>query len=254
MRNNVTRFLILSACAIIFAMMPAAAAPLPTCPDGASLTTYTTTYGGASGCQIGNLVFSEFSYYGVAVSGGGTAPTTDGITVDTLGPVGSGSSGASLQFPNNIGLSFTGTWNALINNSTSDADIAFDVSVVGGGPATIEDAGLAQTSGIFGSGVAEVGEAGCSGVVYPCTQQWAVGTIYSGSTDMQVNGTVFTQTGTISVSKDINVAAGANGSASLSNVQDTFSQVPEPRAISLLLGFGLVAGLTLRKKFQSVRS
>jgi hypothetical protein len=249
MRNNVTRLLILSACAILFAMMPAAAAPLPSCPDPALLSTYISLYGGTSGCQIGNLVFSEFAYNGP--SGNGIAPTSSQITVDTVGPAGTGASEVSPQFPNNIGLSFNGTWFASAGE-IADGDISFDVSIVGGGPATIEDAGLAQDSGITGNGIANVAENGCSGAVYPCTQQWAVETLESNTMDQTVNGTIFTQTGTISVGKDVQVI-GQNGTATLSLVQDTFSQVPEPRSISLMLGFGLMAGLALRKKFQSVR-
>ena len=256
MRNNVTRFLIFSACAIVLAMIPAAAAPLPTCANGDTLAQYESLYNSSGGCVIGDKIFSAFNYLGPAVTGGGIAPPASGIVVNTLGPSGTGAGGTSTQFPSNIGLSFTGTWDALSSGATADGDIAFDVSVVGGGPMLIEDAGLAQTSGpVTGTGVAQVGENGCSGITYPCTQQWGVATIQTGSTYNNVNDTLFTPTGTISVTKDINVAAGSNGTAALSNVQDTFSQtaVPEPRAISMLLGFGLVAGLALRKKFQSVR-
>jgi len=162
-----------------------------------------------------------------------------------------------MQFPNNIGLSFTGTWNAASPNSTADGDISFEVSVVGGGPMQIEDAGLAQTSGpVLGTGTAAVGEDICAGVVYPCSNEAAVATLQTGTYVDVVNDSTFAPTGVISVSKDINVAAGAYGAAFLSNVQDTFSQtcVPEPRAISMLLGLGLVVGLVTRKKFQSVQS
>jgi hypothetical protein len=61
------------------------------------------------------------------------------------------------------------------------------------------------------------------------------------------------------VSKDINVNAGTGDGfdyASITKVTDVFSvsAVPEPRALSLLLGLGLVAGFVIRKKFQGARA
>jgi hypothetical protein len=79
-------------------------------------------------------------------------------------------------------------------------------------------------------------------------------TLQSGQTDNFANDTIFTPTGTISVTKDINVI-GSNGTASITNVVDVFSQttVPEPRTVSLFLSLGLFAGIVLRKKFQGAR-
>jgi hypothetical protein len=256
MRNYVNRLLILTACAIVVAMIPAAATTIPTCADG-SLQFYINTYNNHGGCQIGDKIFTNFSYSGAAAENGGNAPTAAGIMVATLGPLGSGADNPSSQFPSSIGLSFTGSWNAPVNGSTADGAIGFIVSVVGGGPMQIEDVGLAQTSGpVLGTGVAAVGEDACAGTVFPCKNEVAVATLQNGTLINVVNDTTFTPTGSLSVSKDITVAAGSNGTAFLSNVQDTFSQtgVPEPRTVSLLLGFGVAAGLVLRKKFQSVQS
>ena len=241
---NHKRLLIALACAITLSLFTAAASPLTPCPDGATLATYIATYGGNTGCQIGDKIFSNFVYTGP--SGTGTAPTSGGITVNTV-------DGTNNIFPGDIGLSFNGTWDATAGQ-TADGNIAFDVTVAGGGPQEIEDAGIVQSGGVTGNGQAKVTENGCSGAVYPCTATWGVVTLQSGQTDNFANDTIFTPTGTISVTKDINVI-GSNGTASITNVVDVFSQttVPEPRTVSLFLSLGLFAGIVLRKKFQGAR-
>jgi hypothetical protein len=246
MRNVVTKLAILVACAMALSLFTASATPLPTCPNASSLATYIATYGGSSGCQIGDKIFSNFSYNGPSASGGGTAPSPSGITVDTI-------NGTNSIFPGDIGLSFDGTWNAP-SGATADGNINFEVTVVNGANEMITDAGIVQSGGVTGNGLAEVTENGCSGAVYPCTQTWGVVTVQSGQTNNFANDQIFSPTGTISVTKDINVI-GNNGTASITTVIDVFSQtaVPEPRTVSLFLGLALFGGLALRKKFQSAR-
>jgi hypothetical protein len=246
MTNKVTRLLIILACAGVLSLFTAAATPLPTCANDWSLASYISTYNPGGGCVIGDKIFSNFSYIG---SGNNPVPSTD-VTVGTLGPAGSGAASVSSEFASDIGLEFAAPW-TVPPGTTTDGAIGFDVTI-GSGPLEIEDAGLVQTSGVTGTGTASVVENGCSGAVFPCTQQWNVLT----NANTFAADTIFTPTGTISVSKDISVASGSNGTATISLVQDVFSQtsVPEPRSLSLLLGFGLVAGLALKKKFQSVRS
>jgi hypothetical protein len=246
MTNKVTRLLIILACAGVLSLFTAAATPLPTCASDWSIAQYISTYNGNGGCVVGDKIFSNFSYI---ASGDNAIPGTD-VTVQTIGPAGSGATNIDNTFPSDIGLEFAAPWTVPPGTST-DAAIGFDVTI-GSGPLEIEDAGLVQTSGVTGTGTASVVENGCSGAVFPCTQEWNV---LTNANDF-ANDTIFTPTGTISVSKDISVASGSNGTATISLVQDVFSQtsVPEPRSLSLLLGFGLVAGLALKKKFQSVRS
>ena len=59
----------------------------------------------------------------------------------------------------------------------------------------------------------------------------------------------FAATNTVSVSKDINVTSGTNGTASISQVINTFQQtgVPEPMSC-FLLGGGLLGLGLLRKR------
>lgn len=241
MRNKVTKLLIFTACAIVLAMIPAAAGTVNPCADG-TLASYIAL--GSTGCQIGDKIFSDFGYTGP--SGTGVAPTPAGITVNPV-------DGTNIQFPGDIGVSFNGTWDAQAGQM-ADGNIAFVVTVVGGGNQLIEDAAIVQSSGITLNGQAKVTENGCSGVVAPCTQTWDVLTLQNGQVDNFANDKIFTPTGSISVTKDINVI-GNNGTASITNVVDVFSQtaVPEPREISLLLGLGLFAAVVLRKKFQSVQ-
>lgn len=246
MTHKVTRLLIILACAGVLSLFTAAATPLPTCANDWTIAQYISTYNPGGGCVIGDKIFSQFSYI---PSGNNAIPSTD-VTVGTLGPVSTGAAQVDSLFPTDIGLEFAAPW-TVPPGTTTDAAIGFDVTI-GSGPLEIEDAGLVQTSGVTGTGTASVVEDGCSGAVFPCTQEWNVLT----NNNSFAADTIFTPTGTISVSKDISVASGSNGTATISLVQDVFSQtaVPEPRNVALLLGFGLVAGLALKKKFQSVRS
>jgi hypothetical protein len=213
----------------------------PACPDGGTLSTFL-----ASGysCQIGDKIFSNFTYVSSAF-GGALAVPAAGITVDTVGPAGTGAS----VFNNNIGLQFNAGWNALAGQTT-DADIGFTVTVLGGA-ISIEDFGLAQVSGVLPNGSATVVENGCGPA--PCTpSELAVMTFdYGGSDTQRVADTMFAPLGSVTVSKDISVTGGTTGSAHLSLVTDTFSQVPEPLSMGLM-GGGLalvgLAGLRRRAK------
>jgi len=241
--KNVLLFI---SCAAIMSLFPANGA---TCVDGAALSTFLAT---GFSCTIGDKIFSDFTYTSSA-QGGATAVQASGISVNTLGPSGTGAGGASLDFPADIGLAFNASWIASGANAFTDSIIGFTVTVVNGANMLIKDAGVAQLAGAFSTGVASVAEKGCGPV--PCQlNQWGVLTLDTSSYSSSINGTIFTPVGSIRVQKDISVNAGtaADGFAHLSRVADTFSQVPEPRAISFLLGLGLV-GFSLRKKLQPAR-
>jgi hypothetical protein len=196
------------------------------------------------------LIFGNFTYTDSAF-GGALAVPASGVTVDTVGPAGSG---ASLSDAN-IGLQFNAGWNAG-PGSTTDADIGFTVTAAAGGALTIEDFGLAQVSGVGPGGSATVVENGCGPA--PCTpSELEVMTFdFGGSNVQRVSDTMFAPLGSVEVSKDISVSGGSTGFAALSLVTDTFSQVatPEPRALVMLLGLGLVAGLMIQRKLKTVQS
>ncbi|MGA2883537.1 MAG: PEP-CTERM sorting domain-containing protein [Bryobacteraceae bacterium] len=209
------------------------------------------TYFGTGGfsCFIGNLDFSNFTYSSSASAPPVPTPAAD-VTVNTV------------DNASGIGFLFTSSWTAPGPNEFTDAFIGFTVSVIGGGSATLEDAALVQTGSIdkTNSGsLASVGEGGCAAsTIEACgdTPDWTLVTSESSNSATFADHTFYAPTGVVSVSKDINVVSGSNANAfaSISGVEDTFSQVPEPRSLALLLGLGLVAGLSLKKKLQSVKS
>ena len=83
-----------------------------------------------------------------------------------------------------------------------------------------------------------------------CSQMWSLVTSQTSNSSATSAHTFYLPTGSLTVSKDITAVDGssANAFASVSLVQDTFSQVPEPRALAMLLGLGLIAGLGLKKE------
>jgi hypothetical protein len=240
--HNFTKYLILAVSALGLSALPAAADSQ--CPSNVAFTTYQVAN---FSCFIGNLDFSNFQYHSSASLPPTPVPASN-VTVDAL----NGTSG--------IGFSFNSSWTAVGPNEFSDAAIGFTVSVVGGGPATLEDAALIQTGAVDGTNtgsLASVGENGCTGSSngLDCAQQWSLVTSQTSNTSATSAHTFYLPTGSLTVSKDITAITGSGEGtfASVSLVQDTFSQVPEPRALAMLLGLGLVAGLSLKKKFQSVQ-
>ncbi len=214
----------------------------PACIDGTTLASYVAL--GATGCQIGDKIFSDFSYTPTSIN---TAPIpATGVAVDTVGPAGETISGPR------FGLQFNAPWTAG-TGAANDGAITFMVTVAGGGPLLIEDAALAQVSAISGTGAASVGESGCGPA--PCTVgQWTLMTFNTTAGSRASDHTIFTPIGSIEVTKDINTAGGSNGFASLSVVQDTFSQtpVPEPATIILLgLSLASIGVLRLRRRRAS---
>jgi hypothetical protein len=245
--RSLNRILIVAACAVVLSFFSAGATTLLNCASNVSYGYYQSHYGNGTtvgtdgdGCIIGDKIFNDFTY-----TTSGTNPVLKAdVKVQTLGPLGSG----ALDLSPDIGLQFNASWTANSGQS-SDSGIGFVVSVIGGGPQMIKDIGLVQVSTVIPDGTASVGEKGCGPA--PCTVgPLSVITFDGGSSDPKTktnNNFIFTPIGSIQVLKDINVTGGTSGFASISIVQDTFSQIPEPRALSLLLSLGLI-GLALWKK------
>lgn len=211
----------------------------PVCVDGNSMATYIAL--GPTGCQIGDKIFSNFSYTPTSIN---TTPVpATSVVIDTVGPSGETISGPA------IGLQFNAPWTAG-SGAANDAAIDFTVTIAGGRRLFIGDASLAQVSAISGSGAASVGESGCGPA--PCTVgQWTLMTFNSSSGTRASDHAIFTPTGSVEVIKNLSVAGGSDGIASLSVVQDTFSQtvVPEPTTTVLtLISLSLISVGVLRRR------
>jgi hypothetical protein len=247
--HKFNRILIVAACAVTGSLFTAAA---DTCQNYTTLDKFLAP---TFTCTVGDKIFSNFSFSDT-FSGGATPFDASGVGVQTVGPSGQEVTGAD------IGLQFEAPW-AATKNETIDTKIGFTVTVSSGAGMLIDDAGLAQISGVAGGATGSVSEDACAnaGPVppgSPCDP--SKGTIEVLTFDtihdhtQKSNETLFSPIGSISVLKDISATGGTtNGSfVNLSVVTDTFSQVPEPRAMALLLSLGL-AGLAFRKRLQGIR-
>jgi len=182
-------------------------------------------------CESGSLIFSDFDYQG-------TGSDASSITVKPL------------TASDDEGFQFLGGWNAHSVNGAStseDSRISYTVHHAGG---LIDTLSLAFGSSVSGTGVSTVQERFCLGsslVSCPSVNQGAISLTNPGV--MFSNRAFFAGVGSISVSKDINVTSGINGTASIANVTDAFSS-PEPLSF-VLLGTGLLGiGLMRRRLSQ----
>jgi hypothetical protein len=169
----------------------------------------------AGSCTIGDKTFSDFTL----TSGTVTASEVNYTVVPgTMG---------------NYGFIFqTASLSASGSGASADMSIGFDVAVTNG-TKLIDDAALSQAGSILGTGVSTIGETLCLGnTVLSCpagstrsltTSQGAFGTALSDSINFPVQNYV-------GVEKDLFVASGAMGLASISTFTETFSQdtAPEP--------------------------
>jgi len=244
--------------AMLFGASAMWATPVPACVSGATLAQYEAL--GSTGCQIGDKIFSNFTYSDSAQNA--LAILNSSVTVTTLGPT-TGTDPAA-DFNANIGLLFNASWQATATGCPSacvggfsDSLIGFQVTVVGGGM-VITDTGLAQTSGVAGSGSsAGVDENACGPA--PCTPGTTAVITFDNGTSTGTIRTADTTVGpysSVQVSKDIQVTAAAvnGGQAGISAVSDTFSQsptgVPEPGTMALA-GLALCGIAMIRKRVKA---
>ena len=188
---------------------------------------------GAEGCQIGDKIFSNFTYTGSS-GGGASAVLAAGLSV------------VPYFTPLNPGFMFSGAW-LVLTGETQDSHITYQVVVTGGG-FPIHDIS-AELSGQYAQGSALVAVAED---VQP--GNLSLGLLWGVGSQVWQDGVSFNPTmGPLFVSKDILLRGGAGpGSwAMVSGVFNRFSEtgVPEPLTL-LLMGSGLLGlgALRWRKK------
>jgi hypothetical protein len=225
-------------------MVSSSALATPTCTNGTlySYELLNTT----GGCEINNLLFDNFSDQESA-AGSSVALTASEITVT----------------PDSVfldeGLQFSASWN-VSTPSSLDSAISFTVQTVNGA-ATLDDISLSATETQTGNGNAGVIESYCVGSLKGAGNHCpsALQTIAVSDPPANNNGPVtqtYGLTNELSVTKDIDVAAGANtvngapSTASISVVSNNYSQigsVPEPISF-VLVGAGLLGVGLMRKR------
>ena len=181
-------------------------------------------------CQSGSLLFTEFDYRGTGRDAGS-------VTVRPLTAF------------DDEGFQFEGTWAAHSENGIStseDSEVTYTVRKVGGFMDTLS---LSFGSSVTGTGISSVTERFCLGSSLkhcPQLDEGSVGVTNPGSGFS--NRAFFAGVGSITVSKDIHVTSGVNGSASITEVTDTFSS-PEPLSF-VLLGTGLLGIIVVRTRLN----
>lgn len=230
MTHKFGKYLILAVGAMGLTALPTFALTCVNTMDMGAL--YTNTDGSSNGfsCSLdnGNIVLSNFTY---SAPGTNTPATAVGVEVDNPGVDG-------------FGLDFTGNWMSTGTTNT-DVDVKFDVTALNG--VSINDIYIVLGASSFtGTGSALYEETYCTGPPNePCFEQ--VENPGPAQTDVV---TLNSPTTTLTITKDVHLTPGSNGTVSVSSFGNQYSTVPEPRAVSLLLGLGLLAGLAIFKRRQ----
>jgi len=194
-------------------------------------------------CTIVDKTFSNFAYSDSAFGGASAVPDS-GVNVIPC----NGNTGASqcvLYMPaGEEGFVFTAPWSATSVagvGAGSDSAIGYKITTTGG---VVDALNLFAGFGYTGTGLVTVAETGSA---------------FAGSLSLadptgtpSFTSVTFAPVSSMTVTKDIQVNSGTNGSAFLSVVENGWSQVPEPRTVALfavgLLGLVGAARRRLLKK------
>ncbi len=203
-------------------------------------TTYDQYLGTGYSCTIGDTTWSNFSYSGTSNPPGFSIPAGS-IAVTPLTSPGPG-------------LQWSAGWLASTGSGVLEQDSLFQSVITSNTPLT----GLSLSIGgasFLGTGEVIVAETACLGALLPtCTGgQIITLTVFDDSAGQQLTDSAsFAGVNEISIAKDLTVAAGTNGLATVSvlsdNVTEGSSSVPEPGTLSMLgLGGVALVGFARRK-------
>ena len=205
-------------------------------------TTYDQYLGSGFSCTVNDQTYSGFQYVGTSNPPGFQVPAGS-VQVTPI------------TTPGNPGLQFSAGWLASNSTGVLEEDSLFQFNVNSSTPIT--DLTLAIGGASFlGTGEVIVAETACLGALLPtCTGgQLITLTVFDDSSGQQLVDTVnFAGVTEISVAKDLTVASGTNGEATVSVLTDQFSEgqvtVPEPGTLSMM-GLGALGLLGFaRRKF-----
>ena len=182
-----------------------------TCPTGA-LTLYLVA---AFTCTSGSLTFSAWGYSSAA-SPAGIAIPASAVTVTPITTTG------------NEGFQFAGGWNVgtQAGNVSSFQDSLITYTVTDSN-ARLADLHLFFNGSFTGTGLSGVSENYCLNHILAGCPAGSLGQVNVTNPPPIFNSVVnFLPVQSVSVSKDINATSGTNGTASISQVINTFSQIP----------------------------
>jgi hypothetical protein len=217
---------------VLFAALVLSASFAAATPSACTAETLNNYLAAGFSCEIDNLLFSNFTY---SDSANGTSPIPS--TAVNVTP---------LTVSGDEGLQFTAGW-SVSSLAEEDSDIDFTVSTVNHAN-TIDELSLEFNGHYTGTGTSSVTENYCAGgTLISCPTTVGQIAVTNPPTVLSDTSLDFTPVNTLQVSKDITVSAGTWGTASISEVNNTYGQVPEPGTLCLL-GGGLVAlGLVRRR-------
>jgi peroxiredoxin len=207
---------------------------------GACQSTTYDNYLGTS-CTINDQTYSGFNYVGTSNPPGFAIPAGS-VAVTPI------------TTPGNPGLQFSAGWLASNSTGVLEEDSLFQFTVNSTTPITDLTLSIGGAS-FIGTGEVIVAETACLGAMLPTCSggQLITLTVFDDASGSQLVDTVnFAGVNEISVSKDLTVAAGTNGEATVSVLTDQFSEgtttVPEPGTLGMLGMSGLALfGLARRK-------
>ncbi len=176
---------------------------------------------------VGDKEFTDFSYVR-----SGDMPSSAGVNVVPI-----------QDMMGNFGIRFQGGFNDLPGGDPSDALITYTVSVAPGVDRLISDVHLAGNPSVANDGVGFAGVVETFLPVFPDLQLQIFSDTGLGQVDWAF---LDTPVASLPVQKDILLNAGTSSGATISFIDQTFSQVPEPGTLVLLLG--CLAGLTFRRR------